>query len=49
MMVSRNRKLRELIQYSDKDRRKKEGELLPKLVVYTNSEAHSAIEKVNIN
>lgn len=45
-MVSRNKKLRELVDYKDPDHRRKEAGYLSKLVAYTNIEAHSAIEKV---
>jgi glutamate/tyrosine decarboxylase-like PLP-dependent enzyme len=44
-MVSRNRKLNELIPPNTPNRREKEAEFMPKLVAYTNAEAHSAIEK----
>jgi hypothetical protein len=45
-MVSRYRKLNELVKNTDpNNRREEEANFLPKLVVYTNAEAHSAIEK----
>lgn len=46
VMASRSRKLFELVPLTEKNRKQKEAEFLPKLVVYTNQEAHSAIEKV---
>jgi glutamate/tyrosine decarboxylase-like PLP-dependent enzyme len=45
VMVSRNRKLRQCVDSQDPDKRQKEAELLTKFVVYSNSEAHSSIEK----
>ena len=48
VLVSRNRKLRELVDLNHPDRRRKEAELMPKLIAYSSLEAHSSIEKVDM-
>ncbi|KAI6228656.1 putative Aromatic-L-amino-acid decarboxylase [Aphelenchoides fujianensis] len=45
VMAARTKCLRRLVNDKDPARREKEAHLLPKLVAYTNIEAHSSIEK----
>ncbi|KAI6194634.1 Aromatic-L-amino-acid decarboxylase-like protein [Aphelenchoides besseyi] len=45
LMAARTRKLRELISDDHPNRREAEAHLLPRLVAYASSEAHSSIEK----